>query len=136
MSRLAVTLLLILLMAVMLTPAWAEKSVPADKQVSAPPSVEIPQKWSPVPGVEGVRYAPNQAHDIFQYGRNYYCFHNGQWYLSGNIQISWGQTQDVPQIFHQIPANCFKYPPGWARGGKTGWKKAALPPGQIKKYSK
>jgi len=28
----------------------------------------------------------------------------------------------------------YKTPPGWSKGKKTGWGKAPMPPGQIKKH--
>jgi hypothetical protein len=128
MSPLIKKLIVIGLMALLVTPAWAKKPLPP------PLPVELAPQWSPVPGVQGVQYAPSQAHDLFQYGQGYYCLHQGQWYQTNTIQGPWAPTQNVPQAIYQIQAPYFKNPPGWAKGKKTGWGGAPMPPGQMKKY--
>ncbi len=126
MSPLLKKLLLLGLMTLLVTPAWAGPPLP-------PPLMVAPQ-WTPVPGVPGMQYAPGQALDLFQYGRGYYCFQQGQWYQTNSLGRPWVQTQNVPQPFYQIQAPYFKNPPGWAKGRKTGWGGAPMPPGQMKKY--
>jgi hypothetical protein len=118
------TFLIFSMMIAVLTPAWAD--TPYQATILFP----LPMKWTPVPGTMGVQYAPESSYDIFLYGGSYYCFQNGLWYVSATARISWGQTTSIPQIFYQIPANCFKRPPGWAKGNKTGWKGSQVPPGQ------
>jgi hypothetical protein len=121
-------LVLIILLLALAAPAWAKKPLPP------PLPVEVAGQWIPVPGVQGVQYAPNLGLDFFQYGRGYYCLHQGQWYQTTSIQGSWMPTQSPPQVFYQIQAPYFKNPPGWAKGKKTGWGGAPMPPGQMKKY--
>ena len=40
------------------------------------------------------------------------------------------QVGRLPAPLYQIQAPYFKNPPGWAKGKKTGWKGAPMPPGQ------
>ncbi|HEX9882516.1 MAG TPA: hypothetical protein VGA79_00995 [Desulfobaccales bacterium] len=89
--------------------------------------------WAPVPGVAGVQYAPNIRADLFRYQGAYYCQYGGRWYRGGAAQGPWSVVQGPPQVFRRIEAPYFKVPPGWARGKKTGWGRAHVPPGQMKK---
>ncbi len=114
------------LLALLINPAWAGPPLP-------PPLLAAPQ-WAPVPGVAGVQYAPGQALDLFQYGRSYYCLQQGQWFQTYGLGGAWVPARNIPQAFYQIQAPYFKTPPGWARGRKTGWGGAPMPPGQMKKY--
>jgi hypothetical protein len=111
-------------------------AAPARAQVALPPPLPGQVAWTPVPGVQGVMYAPNLGQDFFQYNRGYYCFQKGSWYHTGSPQGPWVQTTNIPQPFYQIQAPYFKTPPGWAKGKKTGWGGAPMPPGQMKKMYK
>ncbi|GEM_PF-911144 len=124
MVRLIKKMLLILLVVVLVTPAWADQP----QQFSFP--INSPLQWYQVPGVQQVQYAPNQNLDIFRYGQQYYCLSQGQWYSTPSLQNSWIPTQNIPQVFYQIPYSSFKNPPGWAKGNKTGWN-GPIPPGQV-----
>ena len=90
--------------------------------------------WTPVPQVPGVVYAPNLPADLFRYGDSYYYYHNNIWRRGATLNGPWRPIDHPPQAFYQIQAPYFKSPPGWARGRKTGWRGAPLPPGQMKKY--
>jgi hypothetical protein len=96
------------------------------------PSGLTPQ-WTPIPGAPGVHYAPNANTDLFRYGQSYYYQHEGKWYQTRNMAGPWQRVKDVPRSFRQIEAPYFKQPPGWAKGKKSGWGEAPMPPGQIKK---
>lgn len=89
--------------------------------------------WTPVPGAPGVEYAPNMHPDVFRYGGSYYCLREGAWHLGRAAQGPWGLARSAPPVLYRIQAPYFKNPPGWARGKKTGWGGALLPPGQMKK---
>jgi hypothetical protein len=91
-------------------------------------------QWAAIPGASGVQYAPNANADLFRYGQSYYYQHDGKWYQTRNMAGQWQRVQDVPRSFRQIEAPYFKQPPGWAKGQKTGWGGASMPPGQMKKY--
>ena len=80
-----------------------------------------------------MHYAPNANTDLFRYGQRYYYQHDGKWYQGRNMAGPWQRVQDVPRSFRQIEAPYFKQPPGWAKGKKTGWGEASMPPGQMKK---
>ncbi len=128
MTPLTKGLLVILLLAALAAPAWAKPPLPP------PLPVNIAGQWVPVPGVQGVQYAPNLGRDVFQYGGQYYNYFQGSWYQTPTIQGPWVPAPTIPQPFYQIQAPYFKSPPGWARGKKTGWGGAPMPPGQMKKY--
>ncbi|MDP2047130.1 MAG: hypothetical protein Q8L00_13070 [Deltaproteobacteria bacterium] len=97
------------------------------------PSGLTPQ-WTAIPGAPGVHYTPNANTDLFRYGQSYYYQHDGKWYQTRNMAGPWQRVNDVPRSFRQIEAPYFKQPPGWAKGKKTGWGDASMPPGQVKKY--
>jgi hypothetical protein len=126
MSTLAKLSLMVLLLAALAAPVQA--------QAPLLPPLPVGVQWAPVPGVSGVQYAPDLGLDVFRYGRAFYCFNQGLWYLTHGPQGPWVQTRSIPQPFYRIQAPYFKNPPGWARGRKTGWGGAPMPPGQMKKY--
>jgi hypothetical protein len=107
----------------------------------AQPQVVIPlppgasPAWTPIPEARGLDYSPNLQADLFRYGGRYYCYHNGRWYRGSAYTGPWRQVTKLPAPFYQVGPTYFKAaPPGWARGKKTGWRGAPLPPGQMKKY--
>ena len=84
------------------------------QQFSPPLPPGITPQWTPIPGAPGVHYAPNANTDLFRYGQRYYYQHDGRWYQARNIGGPWQRIQNVPRRFHQIQANFFRQPPGWA----------------------
>jgi hypothetical protein len=102
-------------------------------QKGGQPGPPVPQ-WAPIPGVPGVEYAPNLARDLFRYGGRFYNFRDGAWFRGTGFTGPWSPIQELPPIFYHIQAPYFKAPPGWAKGKKTGWGGAPMPPGQMKKY--
>jgi hypothetical protein len=90
-------------------------------------------RWAPVPDAGGVYYAPNLGQDVFRYGNQFYYYNQGIWQLAQALTGPWQVIANPPQIFYNIGPTYFKSPPGWAKGKKTGWKGAPLPPGQMKK---
>jgi hypothetical protein len=103
-------------------------------RVALPPNL-APQ-WAPVPEVPGVYYAPNLGHDLFQYGSQFYYYNQGLWQIAQALTGPWQVIANPPQIFYNIGPTSFKSPPGWAKGKKTGWGGAPLPPGRMKKLEK
>jgi hypothetical protein len=92
-----------------------------------------PPGWQPVPSAPGIEYAPNLNQDVFRYQGKYYYYDGGKWHSGRNYLGPWVNILQPPQVFYQIEERCFKTPPGWARGKKTGWRGQPLPPGQMKK---
>jgi hypothetical protein len=129
MLRITKLLVILLLMAPLAsTLAWAQMT-PANP---VPPQV-MPQ-WTPVKGVAGVHDAPNLKTDLFRYAQSYYYYNQGQWYQGESPQGPWRGIHRAPPPFYRIRASYFRHPPGWAKGKKTGWRGAPMPPGQMKKY--
>ena len=113
---------------VLLAGSWA-----AAPRVMAQPGAPAPPQWVPVPQVPGIEYAPNIAQDLFRYGGEFFNWQNGAWYRGRTFNGPWLPVPEPPQVFYNIQAPYFKVPPGWAKGKKTGWGGAPLPPGQMKK---
>lgn len=113
----------------------ATVAVAREKRAALP--MPVPQgttpQWTPVPGAPGVEHAPNLGADLFRHGGGYYYQHEGKWYQGRTTTGPWSHVQSVPQAFYQVQAPYFKQPPGWAKGKKTGWGGAPMPPGQMKK---
>ena len=93
-------------------------------------------RWALVPEVPGVYYAPNQGYDVFRYGNQFYYYNQGLWQIAQALTGPWQVIASPPQVFYDIGPTYFKSPPGWAKGKKTGWGGAPLPPGQMKKLEK
>jgi hypothetical protein len=102
------------------------------RQVSPVP----PPRWTSIPGVSGVEYAPNVEHDLFRYGGGFFNFQGGAWFRATAATGPWVPIPQPPQVFYNIQAPYFKVPPGWAKGKKTGWGDAPMPPGQMKKLDR
>ena len=66
MSSLSKNFLVIVLLAALATPVSAQRPLPP----ALPGSIQ----WAPIPGVQGVQYAPDLGLDVFRYGRAFYCF--------------------------------------------------------------
>ncbi|MEW6387944.1 MAG: hypothetical protein AB1491_10560 [Thermodesulfobacteriota bacterium] len=110
--------------------AWGQKV-----SVNPWPPNARPQ-WTPIPQVPGLEYAPNLPTDVFRYQKQYFFLHGGKWYYSRKVAGPWQLLSRPPQIFSGVEAAYFKHPPGWAKGKKTGWSSAPLPPGQMKKFDR
>ena len=103
------------------------------QKVKVPPGAPAPPQWQPIPQVPGIEYAPNIARDLFRFGGAFYNWQNGGWYRGRTYTGPWEPVPQPPQEFYNIQAPYFKAPPGWAKGKKTGWRGAPMPPGQMKK---
>jgi hypothetical protein len=103
------------------------------RAVPMPPPNLAPQ-WAPIAQAPGIDYAPNLDHDLFRYGNQFYYFSQGLWQIAQALTGPWQVIQSPPQAFYNIGPNYFRSPPGWARGKKTGWGGAPMPPGQMKKF--
>lgn len=90
-------------------------------------------RWTPVPKVPGVDYAPNLGQDLFRYGNQFYFYNQGLWQIAQALTGPWQALAEPPRAFYNIGPTYFKSPPGWAKGKKTGWGGAPMPPGQMKK---
>jgi hypothetical protein len=123
------------LMLVFLITGLALSVAPVSAQQFSPPLPrDFTPQWAPIPGAPGVQHAPNANADLFRYGQRYYYQQDGRWYRARNTAGPWQRVNDVPRSFRPIEAPYFKQPPGWAKGKKTGWGNAHMPPGQMKKY--
>jgi hypothetical protein len=103
-------------------------------QAAPPVPPNLAPRWAPVPQAPGVEYAPNLAADIFRYAGQFFYYSQGLWQQSPTLNGPWTRVRRLPPRFYYIGAPYFKSPPGWAKGRKTGWKGAPLPPGQMKKF--
>jgi len=83
-----------------------------------------------------VEYAPNLAADLFRYGGRFYNYSQGRWQQGPGLNGPWTGVPQLPAPFYLIQAPYFKNPPGWAKGKKTGWQGAPMPPGQMKKFDR
>ncbi|MHB9073198.1 MAG: hypothetical protein ACYC6G_06715 [Desulfobaccales bacterium] len=127
------SMVLPLLAVVLLLGAQALQAQPKSIPILPP---DLAPRWAPVPEVPGVYYAPNQAQDLFQYGSQFYYYNQGLWQIAQALTGPWQVIQNPPSAFYNIGPTYFKSPPGWAKGKKTGWRGAPLPPGQMKKLEK
>jgi len=123
----------VLMLVVLITGLALSATSVRAQQFSPPLPPDITPQWTPIPGAPGVHYAPNTNTDLFRYGQRYYFQHDGKWYQGRNLAGPWQKIKNVPRSFRQIEAPYFKQPPGWAKGKKTGWGEAPMPPGQMKK---
>jgi hypothetical protein len=98
-----------------------------------PPVIQVQPTWRSISGVPGVEYVPAFRQDLFRYQNNYYCWHDGHWFLGQSYRGPWTRIQSPPPVFRQIAPNYWKNPAGWAHGKKTGWRGQPLPPGQMKR---
>jgi hypothetical protein len=105
------------------------------QKIAVKPAPPVPH-WAPIPGVPGVEYAPHLTQDLFRYQEGFYNFQGGAWFRATAVSGPWVPVQELPPVFYNIRANYFKVPPGWAKGRKTGWRGAPLPPGQMKKLER
>ncbi len=132
MEALAKKVLLLFLVALLLgNQALAQPPLPAPP---VPPN--LAPRWAPVPEVPGAYYAPNLGQDLFRYGNQFYYYNQGLWQIAQALTGPWQAIANPPQPFYNIGPTYFKSPPGWAKGKKTGWGGAPLPPGQMKKLEK
>jgi hypothetical protein len=93
-------------------------------------------RWYQVPEAPGVYYAPNLSQDLFRYGSLFYSYSQGLWQIARALSGPWQVIQNPPRVFYNIGPTYFHSPPGWARGRKTGWGGAPMPPGQMKKMER
>jgi hypothetical protein len=112
--------------------AFSAGSVEA-QQFSPPLPPRLTPQWAAIPGAPGVQHAPNANADLFRCGQRYYYQQDGRWYQARNTGGPWQRVKDVPRSFRRVEAPYFKQPPVWAKGKKTGWGDASMPPGQMKK---
>ena len=125
------TLLLVVLTLLLGHPAPAQ---PRRAAGSVPPN--LAPRWDQIPEAPGVYYAPNLSQDMFRYGNLFYYYSQGLWQIAQALTGPWQVIQNPPPVFYNIGPTYFKSPPGWARGKKTGWGGAQLPPGQMKKLER
>jgi hypothetical protein len=105
----------------------------AAERIMAPPGAPVVPQWAPIPQVPGVEYAPNIEQDLFRHQGGFYNYQGGGWFRGITPTGPWVPVPAPPQVFYNIQAPYFKSPPGWAKGKKTGWGGAPMPPGQMKK---
>jgi hypothetical protein len=122
-------LLLVILLAGV-TALWAQP------QFAPPWAPNLAPQWAPIPQVPGVDYLPDQSHDLFRHGKHFYYYGDGRWYRGKSLNGPWKGISNPPKAFYNIGPTYFKSPPGWAKGNKTGWGEAPLPPGQMKKLER
>jgi hypothetical protein len=104
-------------------PSQAQVSVNIGINLPAPPPlVAIPQ--SPI------AYAPNVDGNYFFYGRQYYVFVNGVWYVSPGYNGPWTALapEYVPRPLLAVPLGYYRRPPEawrqWSREAAPRWEPA------------
>lgn len=107
----------------------------AGAQPYGKPAPPVPH-WAAIPEVPEVEYAPNLARDLFRYRGRFYNFQDGAWFRGTKVTGPWVPVPELPPVFYNIGAPYFHAPPGWAKGRKTGWGGAPMPPGQMKKLDR
>ena len=100
-SRLLFVLALALGVALAISPARAQIRIEP-----IPPHVK--PRWTPVPGVPQVYYAPNLPTDVFRYRGEYYFFWEDSLYKGNKPRGPWKLVQEVPAPFHDIDPAYFK----------------------------
>ena len=100
-SRLLFVLALALGVALAISPARAQIRIEP-----IPPHVK--PRWTPVPGVPQVYYAPNLPTDVFRYRGEYYFFWEDYLYKGNKPRGPWKLVQEVPAPFHDIDPAYFK----------------------------
>jgi hypothetical protein len=84
-----------------------------------PPRVK--PKWTQVPNVPGVFYAPNIPTDVFRHGTKYYFYWGGYLYHGDKAKGPWKVVKKVPDWFPQIDPSYFKtYKKGGPAAPPTG----------------
>jgi hypothetical protein len=65
-------------------------------------------KWTPVPNVPDVYYAPNLPTDVFRRGGKYYFYWSGYLYRGNKPKGPWKAVEQPPVWFGQIDPSLFK----------------------------
>lgn len=105
--------------------------------IGVPPPVyrfDAPPALVVVPGVPGVRYAPNVGVSFFAYGDRYYTYHDDAWFIARDEYGPWSyvERRAVPAPVLSVPTRYYHAMPrhrgghyGKSRyhhGGRSGWK--------------
>jgi hypothetical protein len=98
------TLAVIILMAAVLTPAWA--APPMALPPPLPPGVA--PVWTPVPASPAVLYAPNVPGNVFRVHKKYYYFYGGYWYQGKHLMGPWKPVRKLPRSLAMVPRPYFK----------------------------
>src|SRR6266508_2119904 len=94
----------------------------ADAQVNVNIGISLPAppRLVPIPATP-VKYAPSVHANYFFYGRNYYVFANGGWYVGPGYSGPWTLVapEFVPRPILMIPVGYYRVrPPAW-----RGWRR-------------
>ena len=100
--------LLKLLTAALLGLALAAAQVAAQDIHINPVPPHVKPKWTPVPNVPGVSYAPNLPTDVFRHGGKYYFYWEGFLYRGSKPRGPWKTVKQVPDWFPEIDPALFK----------------------------
>ncbi|MHC4646642.1 MAG: hypothetical protein ACYTBJ_14180 [Planctomycetota bacterium] len=65
-------------------------------------------KFEKIEGTD-MYYGVNTAHSVIRYGNNYYCWHDGVWFVGGSYRGPWQVCVAVPQVIYSIPPSCPVY---------------------------
>ena len=103
--------------------AWCAGAQAADVHVGInigvppPPVVALPAppRLIIVPDTPAVRYAPEAGVNLFVYGRRYYTYDNGAWFVASGYGGPWVYVEPayVPRPLLVVPARYYHAPPRW-----------------------
>jgi hypothetical protein len=60
-------------------------------------------------------YALNTPYSVIQYGNNYYCCHDGVWFVANSPLGPWAVCVAVPQVIYTMPPSSPVYPVKYVR---------------------
>ena len=100
--------------------------------IAPPPVILVPPPLVIVPGT-AVHRDPTASFNVFVYGKQYYSFHNGAWFVAAGHGAPWTiiAIESVPAPVRAVPVKHYKIPPGHAK--QMDAHEAGCPPGQAKK---
>jgi len=108
-------------------PALAGSDISIGINIGTPPPppppvvVAAPPQLIVVPGTP-VYYAPGVSFNYFVYGRRYFTFHDGSWFVATTYNGPWTfvAVEKVPKPVLAVPVGYYKVPPGHMKKGEDG----------------
>ena len=100
--RRGLKLLVIVLLVGLPWPAWGQ-----DILINPVPP-DVKPRWTPVPGVPQVAWAPNLPTDVFRFRGKYFFYWEGYFYQGRAPQGPWKAVTKVPKVIYGVDPAYFK----------------------------